>query len=282
MESLDLICPAIARDADRFRILLESYQALWRAPGKFYVFTPDKDVELFKGIVEAAGDLRVSVRSKRSVIGDLPYEWNVPGWFRQQMLKLGAARAVSSRVYCAIDSDCFLAQPLTSEFLAEGIPWTSVEFSSTRNVVYTLSAAALGMQDADALPARAAMWQPPFFFDVGVVDAALNRMEVEHALSWVEVLARTRVWGEARVYHLMVHALGLQDDHKDGLLRTHEPIRYPHVDIEGDFEKWDLDETFGGRYAFGVIHSNAKIEPARVRARIGDRFEEAKGVNNAD
>jgi len=263
---LDLICPAIGRDLARFEILLASYRRFWRAPGRFHVFVPDSDRAVFAAAIR--GLPGVVLRSKREAIGTLPYEMGCAGWFRQQMVKLGAARLVEAPVYCAIDADCFLAAPVTDDLNEDAIPWQRVD--QDRQEFYRGAAEALGLED---LPARRFLWRPPFFFGTRVVRAALERIEKVHGESWQEVLARQAVWAEVAVYHLMVRRLGIESLHIDAPSLTHEPIRWPHVDVEADFAAWNVDETFGGSYRFGVIHSNTAIDPKRVAARLAGRFD---------
>ena len=82
----------------------------------------------------------------------------------------------------------------------------------------------------------------------------------------------TARWAEVPVYHLMVRKLGIESLHVDAPSLTHQPIRWPHVDVAADFAAWNVDETFGGSYRFGVIHSKTAIDPKGVAWRLAGRF----------
>ena len=263
---LDLVCPVIARDLGRFEILLESLRAFWKVPGRRIAAVPAKEMALFEQYQP-----EIELVAKEDVISTVPYDRAVPGWYRQQMVKLGIANHLGSGAYMAIDSDCFVAKPLhVRDLMPSGkLPYLIADDPGNKEEYYRGSGAAL---DLDFMPAEKMSWRPPFFFDVGVVQQALCRME-EKEMPWAEVLSRTPRWGEVFVYHLMAaHTGELDKMHYASPSLTHEPIRWPHVDVESDFAAWDLNETFSGKYAFGVIHSNTNIDPTRVAAKLKGKF----------
>lgn len=254
---MDWVCPTFSRDVDSFALLIRSFQKFWGGDGRLFVLVPDADRPLFSPLVR-----KFSVVAQESL---LPPVWFAPrsrGWYRQQALKLAASSLVSSPVYGVIDADCFLARPFVAADHAtpgatrwELRPHTNTHF-------YPGSAELLGV----SVPPQRFLWRPPFFFETAVVQQLLRKVDNKHLVAWQSVLATSHPWGEVPLYHLMLEHLRVPYAVSPSV--THEPIRWPKVDVEADFARWDPAETFSGKYAFGVIHTHSGIDVARVREKV--------------
>lgn len=270
--AVDMVMPCIARDLDRLQLYLTSRRKFWHVPGRFFLCTPHKDLDLFRAL---AKEHKLELLSKESIIGTKPYEGPTAlgGWHRQQLVKLGGAKVVDTPFYMALDSDMFHAKQVecAGDLLREGkLPWYMKSFADPTYVDRLTMCRTFAQHYADAtLPDDFAvsMWQPPFFFDRSILCAFL---ETDWVSSLCEHLnAKGHGWGEAYVYRVLAHSQGAWDDrHALGESVTHEFIRHPHVDIEGDFGAWRPADTFSGAWLFGVVHSNTKIPAARTEERV--------------
>lgn len=263
---IDLVVPAIARDLTRLEILVRSLKRFWHIEGRRVLAIRKHEMPLFQHFAPF-----MELVAKEDLIGPQPYSEGMSGWYRQQMVKVAAANLFEG-VYVAIDSDCFAAKDLTWDtFVKDGkLPMIEHPWNEGKILHYRGSARAL---DIDQIPERAWTWRPPFFFHSEILRNAISRME-EQGLKWTDVLCKTKNWGEVLLYHLALLRENRQEKlHYLSEPVTHEFIRHPHVDIEGDFQAWDVDETFSGKYMFGVVHSNTKIDPARVADKLKGRFE---------
>lgn len=98
--NIDIVMPLIARDRQRFFTWLKSYQALWEVPGRLLVYVRESELARFSDLPTL--DSRIVVQPKSSVGGCVVQVSDVqcnsiqlcPGWFRQQLVKLGAATHV--------------------------------------------------------------------------------------------------------------------------------------------------------------------------------------------
>lgn len=275
--AVDMVMPCIARDLDRLQLYLASRRKFWHVPGRFFLCVPNKDLDLFRALAE---EHRLELVTKESVISTKPYEGAtaIGGWYRQQLVKLGGAAIVDTPFYMALDSDMFHARHVerAGDLLRDGkLPWYMKSFSDPTYAARLTLCRTFAQHYAGAsLPDDFAvsMWQPPFVFDRAVLRTFL-------ATDWVTLLCEHRKvrgygWGEAYVYRVLAHLQGMWDDrHAFGGPVTHEFIRHPWVDIEGDFEAWRPADTFSGAWLFGVVHSNTQIPVSRTHDKLASFFD---------
>lgn len=258
---MDWVCPTFSRDVEAFRLLIASFKKFWDGDGCFHVIAPRADLPLFAPIVSVFP--RHLLVAQEDLLGTVWFTPRSKGWYRQQAVKLGAANMVSTPVYGVIDADCFLTRPFVKERHAT-LGATRWELRPHTDAAFYPGAASLLVLPQ---PERRLLWRPPFFFQRAVVRALLQRLEVLWGQPWPEALARSpHRWGEVPLYHVMAHEMGIP--FVEAPSETHEPIRWPRVDVEADFNAWDPAKTFSGDYAFGVIHTHSAIQPDRVREKV--------------
>ncbi len=267
MGKIDLVMPVIARDLDRFRIFFRSWEQYWRVPGRLLLCVPDADLAVFAPFAQRGGGA-VEVVPKRHIIGDVPYTRGTKGWYRQQMVKLGAARFVDSDFYCAIDADCFVARHLAfDDLIRDGrapVDPLVVE-PPGYHIRYVTAAAAMDLEPQ--VLSRRYTLTPPFFFSRALVEGALVRME-QKGMEWPLVLDMTPEWTECSVYYIYACAVDQwAAHHYECPDLVHSPLWAFSEDHEGDFVRWDPAATFG-RAAFGVVQSFGGISVDRILPRI--------------
>jgi hypothetical protein len=264
--------PLIARDLTYFKTFWLSYQTFWKVPGRLLLFVRDTERGVFESVV--AGDARVVFVSKDAFLGSAVYaEPAVPGWYRQQMVKIGAARLVETACYLAIDADVFVARPVVS-FRVEGhLPLTLEPFDARWLTPYFEGSAA-ALDVSWVVPTERASWRPPFFFDTQVMRWACDRMEAAHARVWSDVLSvgpRSKLlpFGEVFVYQLAAQACDRWQLHAFVPAFVHDVVRgWPYADAAAQFAVWDPATTFSGAYMFGVVQSCTGIAAERVQMRV--------------
>lgn len=262
---LDLIVPSFSQDISRLAILVASLRKFWHINGRRVLAVPRHELSLFRQF-----EPYMELIPKDEVIGKQPYEEQVPGWYRQQMVKIGMGLQFNG-AYIALDSDCFAAKHLdSSEFFKDRkLPWIEGHESHGQGPYYRGSADAL---DIDELPENIWSWRPPFFFQSEVIASLVQRLQ-ERELGWVDVLCRTRSWAEICLYHLEAVRTGaFQNMYYKAECLTHKPIVFPYVAVDEDFRAWDVNETFSGKYAFGVIHSNTLVDPKQTEVKLKGKF----------
>ena len=112
---IDVVLPLVAGDLPRARILFASLRRFWRCPDtRLWVVVRDEELPLFRD-VDAPAPFEVVAESR--VLGSRFDD--VSGWFRQQAIKLGAARLVRGPFYLVVDADCFAVKPIAPEDLVD-------------------------------------------------------------------------------------------------------------------------------------------------------------------
>ena len=116
-------------DLDRVeRLLLPSFALHWRGPAavEFLVVVPPEDLHRIRTRLVGASPFQLRVISEDVLCPDLGGE---RGWHKQQILKLAAARAVSSLWYLTLDADVLLGRPSS---VADLIPDGRCRFKQER------------------------------------------------------------------------------------------------------------------------------------------------------
>lgn len=275
--TIDVVCPVILRDVERFELLVASMHKFWRVPGRFVAAVPRDEIAIFRRF-ESLG---VILMPKDQIIGPLPYTEPVTrGWFRQQMVKLGFAALAATPVYMAIDADCFLTRETRYHDLVRGdtLPW-SVAPVGKRLPHYDLVAKLLDVDESLYAQVPTFSWQPPFFFDTVCVLATLDRLQYVNSSSWQSVLkesARTKVrgqgyWTEAVVYHLGVLQQRLQMRYRPEQIATNwaGPVASSTAEFEQRFCAWDPATAFAvDAKPFSIFQGFSGIPAARIRSKL--------------
>src|SRR5205814_5603523 len=77
-------------DLERAGLLIESLAKHWRdsRPFELLIVAPRNDVALLRTSLPRFANIEVSVRSESDFFGPLSRFYTLPGWYRQQMVKL--------------------------------------------------------------------------------------------------------------------------------------------------------------------------------------------------
>ena len=107
MSSLDIICPCIERDTDRFIILWKSLQK----------FLQIKDYRIFlvspSGFSPISSPHLIPIKEMELDPSLINKEYINDGWWKQQVVKLLSHKLCSSEHILSLDADCFLNKPMS-------------------------------------------------------------------------------------------------------------------------------------------------------------------------
>lgn len=104
-------------DLDRFeRLLLPSFRRFWQGPDQleFLLLVPPADVDCVRARIALGGGFPIRVLSEDAVCPSLSGRL---GWYKQQILKLAAARIVPTPWYLTLDADVMLRRAVSADEL---------------------------------------------------------------------------------------------------------------------------------------------------------------------
>lgn len=296
MAQLDAVVPLISRDLERFSTMARSLSRFFPELGRLFVVVPDEDhATLFPQVRHRADALNVQVVPESAWVPEMKAFFHLPGWYRQQLVKLAAAEFVSTSYYLTLDADVVCTRPTTAAQLLPGgkaacfvIPhdyhprWyegaeAALDLRAPRRgvvhnvtpVVWSREAVLGLLAHLDGVARRTAYsrgWrglQQRLFF-------TLHRLGPHRRnRPWRAWLAASRPWAEYAMYFTLLEATGTFD-------RYHFASDYCIYDIErsvwkhGNLDTWDPRPVFEGNGPpfFVVIQSNTGVAPARVWQKL--------------
>jgi hypothetical protein len=144
--------PGRARELERVTrgVLPSLIQAGYPAiVSKFNIICPAADVAEITAALSAFPQFQFQLTTDESLLSDMGYDEEsfaeVPGWFKQQLLKLSAVRNSEARLALVLDADVVALRPCPAEVLDGGaIPYQKMGVKTFRGWFAT-SALALGM-----------------------------------------------------------------------------------------------------------------------------------------
>ena len=94
-------------DLERAGLLIESLAKHWRdsQPFQLLIVAPRSDVSLLRSSLPHFANIEVSVRSESDFFGPFSRFYLLPGWYRQQMVKLRVPAMLGFGGFLTLDSD---------------------------------------------------------------------------------------------------------------------------------------------------------------------------------
>ena len=121
MPEFDAVLPLLPRDLERFAILARSLQRFMRDLGNLYVVVPDRFADSLSTALEPyERTLPIRIVREQSWVPELPQLRHLPGWYKQQLIKLAAAEFVSSDFFLTLDADVVCTRPVGYDSLVIG------------------------------------------------------------------------------------------------------------------------------------------------------------------
>ena len=110
-------------DLERAGLLVESLSKHWRDRNSFEVLivSPERDAELLRYSLPRCHNIEVSVRAEGDFFPAFSRFYMMPGWYRQQMVKLQVPAQLGFGGYLTLDSDvCCVGDFDATTFVEEG------------------------------------------------------------------------------------------------------------------------------------------------------------------
>src|SRR5579871_6003402 len=110
-------------DLERAGLLIESLAKHWRdrAPLQLLIVAPGSDIQALRTGLPRFANIDVSVRAESEFFGTFSPFYMVPGWYRQQLVKLHVPAKLGFGGYLTLDSDvCCVGDFDATTFIEQG------------------------------------------------------------------------------------------------------------------------------------------------------------------
>ena len=107
-EKIDAVVPLTLKDYDRFEVLRKSCNRFLRNLGTCWVVTPDRETAILSKLIR---DERYRVVPETDVVPEFSLFRSIPGWYKQQLIKMAIATAIETPFYLTLDADVICVRP---------------------------------------------------------------------------------------------------------------------------------------------------------------------------
>jgi hypothetical protein len=102
LQKVDAVVPLTLKDYDRFEILRKSCNRFLGGLGTCWVVTPDREAGTLSDLIH---DERFRVVPETDVVPEFSLFRSIPGWYKQQLIKMAIATAIETPFYLTLDAD---------------------------------------------------------------------------------------------------------------------------------------------------------------------------------
>lgn len=283
-------------DLGRVSILFRSLVA-FAAAGTFdriLIVTPPEEVAMVEARIGQWTTLPLDVMSEEALLPELAKHRHVRGWRKQQLVKLGAHRALDSDFLLTLDADVICLKPISREILLpSGRALIQYEQRSQHPKWWRSSARLLNMSP-NIGDTRIGMTITPALLARDLCRSVTDALTPSSGDSWVDRLCALHnprspynwtphrflraKWTEYSLYYL--NALRQQQ-----LLQFHidaGTASVPQLMITHDshpFESWNAEHSFSAAEPalFCVVGSKSRLTPEVVWSRISHLVPDTPG-----
>lgn len=266
MSRLDIVCPYIERDKERFDILWTSIEKYLKIPNyRLFLVSPDgkKPIKSSKIIAIKEKDLDINLSSK---------EFNGKGWWKQQIIKLLSYRFCNTDCILSIDCDCFLTKNLYYKNITfKNKPILSLNREGSWENWYRGSKAILKLNPKHSEK----IGVTPFLFSRSILKSLDLYLDLIYGKNkTATLLSRTSptmtagdTWSEYVLYHIYSDYTGLIN-------------KYHHIDstfemsgnniwLENETDSWNPEKSFKKpKHFFTVVQSTANRPASWVKSKV--------------
>jgi hypothetical protein len=293
---MQAVLPLIPRDLERFKVLARSLERNFGELGTVFVVVPDRVRDaMTEPVHRAAGALRVEIVPEGQWVPDMASYWQLPGWYKHQLVKIAAAEFVDTPFYLTLDADVICTRPTTVDKLLPGGRAACYVIERDEHPKwYEGAEAVLGVR----APRRGilhnvtpAVWAKKAVRElIAHLDDVVRRRAYANGLrglqqrlfftlhrigprrrgaAWCAWLAASRPWAEYAMYFTLLEATKRFDEY-------HFHSDYCIYDVQrsvwwkGDFDGWDATPLFDGAGPpyFAVIQSNTQVPVEHVWQKL--------------
>jgi hypothetical protein len=263
-----------AENLGRCDVLMASLRA-FAAPDllhKVYLICPDGERRRVESAARAWAGLPLEVRGEGDLQPFFDRHPRTAGWWRQQLLKLNAARFVETEFFLTLDPDVLLCKPLgPADLLDGGRALVDFESRAAHPAWWRASAELLG---ADPRPDAPGMSVTPALLSREICLALHDELGRRHGVDWREALLRALParWTEYTLYWLAAEKLGLAERHHPSPAEVGpRRLRSPDsVWSKEQWARWRPERCFDPQAPgfFAVLQSNTRLPPRDIVRRI--------------
>ncbi|KAM3096350.1 DUF6492 family protein [Phormidesmis sp. 146-35] len=309
-QKIDAVLPLTLKDYPRFEILDKSFKRFFKDLGKCWIVTPDREFEQIRDLIQ---DDRYCVIAESSLVPEFKIFCgsrfsifkSVPGWYKQQIIKIAIADKIETDFYLTLDADVICTKPVYYSDLVQnekGVCFIhSVERNTQtdwygwaeqvlklksrhRDLLHNVTPAVLSKQGIFELrdylsqiyqqlkfpgtkrEVRATLLK---FYAQFLPKDSLRRSQL---LGWRSFLSVSIPWTEYGLYYIFLEETDRFDRHhiriENCLYAEDDSVWYK----EG-FDSWDVDKVFSpdSSHFFVVVQSWLNLEVDQVWQKV-DRY----------
>jgi hypothetical protein len=273
---MDIVCPVIERDFERFQTLFRSLEKFCIDPFKLYLVSDTGDSPIYDPKIIPIKETKLdrSLSTKR---------FNGKGWWKQQIIKLLSFKFCNTPHILSLDADCFAVKPFSfSEFVSHKKIKTKVSSSGSWDNWYIGSSSILKLGlHPDYRNNRIGV--TPFIFSNKMLEGLNKYLKTLYKNPTATMLDNTHiflenntdknitnstaVWSEYCVYHIYgLHTGFWNKYHHDS----------PNFNLYGnsfwnseDVKRWDASKSFyKPKFYFTVAQSVSGQSASWVEEQI--------------
>ncbi len=308
-QKLDAVLPLTFKDYARFEILHKSLKLFFKDLGKLWIVTPDHEFEQIKSLIS---DEQCCVIPESSLVPEFKIFRSssrfslfksVPGWFKQQIIKIAIADKIETDFYLTLDSDVICTKPIYfQDLIRDGravcyihqththhdwYGWAEEVLKMTarnRDLLHNVTPAVMNKQGMLELQAYlTTVYQRTRFpskrRDLRVIALKLfatflskKSMLRSQLLSWKSYLSARTPWTEYGLYYIFLEETNRFDKYHvevaDCLYTDDDSVWY-----EENFESWDVEKVFSptSNHFFVIVQGWLDIDVKEVWQKV-DRY----------
>jgi len=288
-------------DLGRLQLLLESFAQCVRPEdvGTFLVITRHQDMEaVAASLAESCVADFVDLIDENVICPELvadpetfhDFPTRNKGWYRQQLLKLGAAKHVRDRFYMTLDSDVVFVRAFRpTDLIRDGRSVVNVQTMADFTALFSNSAAEDSSRIRTDRDRRAETildvqrvgscfyGETPVLLGTDLVTTLLAHIEAKYQKSWAACLLTHRPWTEYSLYFTFAEATGLFDTYhargsSNSVLRLSDSLWYPASDYRSPrgLDDWTWSNTTDNTGVAVVVQSYLGYDIEAVRDKVRD------------
>lgn len=255
---LTLLIPVVESDLPRLAILLQSLRHfIGGGDMKLLIMTPKNSLPLVRKNISEMGHLKIPL----TFIADedlYSFGDDIPGWSRQQVLKLLVSKIIDTDFYLILDCDNFATRPFSYQSLIQNRK-AMIDIQNEPSSFQNLEATSKFL---DVLPTSDMMKVTPAILSTDIVKKLLERRSIKDICEAIKTKKAT----EYSLYYLFaVNSGELWKRHFKGKLISEPCVWYPEKCFE-----WEPSQVFNSSGYFCVYQSNFNMPAEIVFDQIRD------------
>lgn len=271
MDSLDIVCPYIERDKERFYILWESLQKFCKIKNyRLFLVSPSKSRPI-------KSEKIIPIKETDLVKEFDDPKYNRVGWWKQQLIKLLSHKICSTEPILILDCDCFLNKNFYySDIVSQNKIKLNINHGESWNNWY------YGTQNILKIPfdlkRNDRVGVTPFVFSRSILKCIDNYLNLLYSKSKYKVLLDNikfagmdgATWTEYCLYHIYSDYTGIID--KYHLMDNNFNIAGNCCWLPEQSDSWDPKPSFDSNcnHFFTVFQSTANKPASWVYDKIKD------------